>query len=102
LRLKQAEVVGKTELSLYSPKGELRGALLEDGSIARMRPDEARASPSFCNRERRSRFVTKGSKDRTVVLSRPERSGPISTALCLRKARSPNSDALQVLAFATK
>jgi hypothetical protein len=59
------------------------------------------ASLSFWNREHRSRFVAKGSKHRAVVLSRPERSGPISTALCLRKARSPNSDALQVLAFAT-
>jgi hypothetical protein len=46
-RPKQVEVVGKTELSLYSPKGELRGALLEDGSIVRVRPDEARRFAEF-------------------------------------------------------
>jgi hypothetical protein len=43
----QVEVVGKTELSLYSPKGELRGALLEDGSIVRIRPNEAHRFAEF-------------------------------------------------------
>jgi hypothetical protein len=46
-RPKQVEVVGKTEMSLYSPKGELRGALLEDGSIVRIRPNEARRFAEF-------------------------------------------------------
>lgn len=43
----QVEAVGKTELSLYSPKGELRGALLEDDSIVRVRPNEAHRFAEF-------------------------------------------------------
>ena len=31
----------QVRLSLYAPKGELRGAILEDGSIVRIAPKEA-------------------------------------------------------------
>lgn len=36
-----ASAVGKVELSLYGPKGELRGALLADGTVLRVGPKEA-------------------------------------------------------------
>jgi hypothetical protein len=35
------KIAGTVRLSLYAPKGELRGALLEDGSIVRIGPKEA-------------------------------------------------------------
>jgi hypothetical protein len=38
---KTVEHSGTVRLSLYGPKGELRGALLEDGSIVRLGPKEA-------------------------------------------------------------
>jgi hypothetical protein len=36
------EAAGTVRLSLYAPKGELRGALLTDGTIVRVRSKEAR------------------------------------------------------------
>jgi hypothetical protein len=39
--LVDAVAEGKVRLSLHAPKGELRGALLEDGSIVRIGPKEA-------------------------------------------------------------
>jgi hypothetical protein len=35
------EAVGTVRLSLYAPKGELRGALLAEGTIVRVRPKQA-------------------------------------------------------------
>jgi hypothetical protein len=40
-RVKDAEAAGKVRLSLHAPKGELRGALLDDGSIVRLAPKQA-------------------------------------------------------------
>jgi hypothetical protein len=37
------EIAGIVRMSLYGPKGDLRGALLEDGSIVRIGPKEAAA-----------------------------------------------------------
>jgi hypothetical protein len=37
----EIQIVGRVGLSLYSAKGELRGALLEDGTVLRMGPKEA-------------------------------------------------------------
>jgi hypothetical protein len=39
--VKGLKVAGKVRLSLFAPKGELRGALLEDGTIVRIGPREA-------------------------------------------------------------
>ena len=38
---RKAELTGTVRLSLFAPKGELRGALLEDGSVVRIGPKEA-------------------------------------------------------------
>jgi hypothetical protein len=35
------EADGRVRLSLYGPKGELRGALLDDGTVVRLSPKEA-------------------------------------------------------------
>jgi hypothetical protein len=40
-RAKGLTVFGKVRLSLHAPKGELRGALLDNGSIVRIGPKEA-------------------------------------------------------------
>jgi hypothetical protein len=40
-RVARLEAAGTVRLSLYTPKGELRGALLHDGSIVRVGPKEA-------------------------------------------------------------
>jgi len=37
----EEDVVGFVQLALHAPKGELRGALLEDGSVLRVGPKEA-------------------------------------------------------------
>ena len=37
----QLDAQGAVRLSLFGPKGELRGALLEDGTIVRIGPTEA-------------------------------------------------------------
>ncbi len=42
LRVKGLEAAGKVRLLLHAPKGELRGALLDDGSIVRVVPKQAR------------------------------------------------------------
>jgi hypothetical protein len=39
--VERLQVAGIVRLSLYAPKGELRGALLQDGSIVRIDPKEA-------------------------------------------------------------
>ncbi|MFM0238900.1 hypothetical protein [Paraburkholderia phytofirmans] len=41
------EVTGEVELSLYGPKGELRGALLTDGTSIRMPPHAAENLSSY-------------------------------------------------------
>ena len=40
-KLDQLDAQGAVRLSLFGPKGELRGALLEDGTIVRIGPTEA-------------------------------------------------------------
>jgi hypothetical protein len=40
-RPEDVEVAGKVRLLLHAPKGELRGAILDDGSIIRIAPKEA-------------------------------------------------------------
>jgi hypothetical protein len=37
-----SEAAGTVRLSLYAPKGELRGAILDDGTALRVGPKEAR------------------------------------------------------------
>lgn len=46
-RLKDVKVAGKVRLSLHAPKGELRGVVLDDGSIVRIAPKEARRFAEF-------------------------------------------------------
>jgi hypothetical protein len=41
------DVMGEVRLSLYGPKGELRGALLTDGTSVRMPPHAAEALSSY-------------------------------------------------------
>ncbi|WP_345817147.1 hypothetical protein AAGS40_25035 (plasmid) [Paraburkholderia sp. PREW-6R] len=41
------DVMGEVQLSLYGPKGELRGALLTDGTSVRMPPHAAEALSSY-------------------------------------------------------
>jgi len=40
-KVKKVEVEGVVRMSLFGPKGELRGALLEDGNLVRLDPKEA-------------------------------------------------------------
>jgi hypothetical protein len=40
-RVKDAEAAGKVRLSLHAPKGEICGALLDDGTIVRLAPKQA-------------------------------------------------------------
>jgi hypothetical protein len=40
-RMKDMNAAGKVRMSLHAPKGELRGALLDDGSIVRLAPGQA-------------------------------------------------------------
>jgi len=40
-KAKKIDVEGVVRMSLFGPKGELRGALLEDGSVVRLGPKEA-------------------------------------------------------------
>jgi hypothetical protein len=37
----EKEITGRVSLSLHTPRGELRGALLENGSVLRVGPREA-------------------------------------------------------------
>jgi hypothetical protein len=46
-RLKDLKVAGKVRLSLHAPKGELRGVILDDGSIVRIAPKEAHRFAEF-------------------------------------------------------
>jgi hypothetical protein len=46
-RLKDVQVAGKVRLSLHAPKGELRGVILDDGSIVRIAPKEAHRFAKF-------------------------------------------------------
>ena len=41
-RAQTAQTAGTVRLSLYAPKGELRGVLLDDGTVLRIGPKEAR------------------------------------------------------------
>jgi hypothetical protein len=41
------DITGRVSLSLYTPRGELRGALLEDGSVLRIGPKEAAHFDAF-------------------------------------------------------
>jgi hypothetical protein len=45
--LKDVKVAGKVRLSLHAPKGELRGVVLDDGSIIRIAPKEAHRFAEF-------------------------------------------------------
>jgi len=47
VKLQPAEAAGTVRLSLYAPKGELRGALLADGAIVRVRSKEAQQFESL-------------------------------------------------------
>jgi hypothetical protein len=40
---KKLDAAGRVRLSLFGPKGELRGALLDDGTVVRIGPKEAEA-----------------------------------------------------------
>ncbi len=46
-RVKGVSAAGKVRMPLHSPKGELRGALLDDGSIARLELGQARRFAAF-------------------------------------------------------
>lgn len=42
-----AQTIGKIKIALYGPKGQLRGALLDDGTSLRIRPDAAKKLATY-------------------------------------------------------
>lgn len=68
-----ARVQGKVQFALHGPKGELNGALLEDGTVLRLPPDEA---------EEHAERLAPG---RTVIAEGPARVTPMGRVIEVKK-----------------
>ena len=79
LKRDRAEAEGRVRLSLFGPKGELRGALLDNGAIIRVGPKDACILRSFCVPARRSPCAAIAFASATAAWSQPKRSDQTST-----------------------
>jgi len=70
---RKMEVEGTVRLSLFGPKGELRGALLANGTIMRIGPRRQRRSPICSRRAASLPCAARGSRRASAGSSTPRR-----------------------------